>query len=332
MKKAMFIMDLKYVADVYSDRIYQQIGQQVDIINEPISKAMVSDYQEALSDVDIIFSGWGGPYMDESFLAMAPKLSMVFYAAGTIKPIVSPAFWQRKIRITTANSANAVAVSEYTLAAIIMGLKGAFRHQVALKRDKQYPDYWSRHIIGAKDSVVGLISYGAIGKRVRALLKQIDVNVVVYDPFLSAEAAQADNVTLVDLPTLFKMCDVVSVHTPLLPSTEKMINQQLLSTLKPYATFINTARGAVVDEAGLIEVLRQRPDVTAYLDVVYPEPPLPTSPLYDLENVFLTPHLAGSEGGEVSRMGDLMYEEFQRYLQNESLLYEVSESLFKKMA
>ena len=135
-----------------------------------------------------------------------------------------------------------------------------------------------------------------------------------------------------DLPEIFKESDVVSCHTPWLKETEKMLRREYFESMKPGATFINTARGAVVDEAGMIEVLKKRPDLYAVLDVTYPEPPVPESPLYDLPNVILTPHIAGSMGNECRRMGNLVVDELQRYIAGEKLRYEISQAMAEKMA
>jgi phosphoglycerate dehydrogenase-like enzyme len=131
-------------------------------------------------------------------------------------------------------------------------------------------------------------------------------------------------VSSMDLPTMFSECDVVSLHAPLIPATTGMITGELLARMKPGATFINTGRGALVKEEEMCEVLRQRPDLQAVLDVTYPDPPEANSPLKTLPNVFLTPHIAGSLGPECRRMGRMMMEEFQRFLAGQPLIHAVS--------
>lgn len=111
-----------------------------------------------------------------------------------------------------------------------------------------------------------------------------------------------------------------------------MIDKKYFEMMKENAVFINTARGAIVNESEMIEVLKKRKDITAYLDVVYPEPPAKDSLLYELENVFLTPHIAGSEGNEVARMGQFMLDELKRFVKNEPLKYEITKSMYERMA
>ena len=139
-------------------------------------------------------------------------------------------------------------------------------------------------------------------------------------------------VRLVSLEEIFLKSDVVSLHTPWLPETENMINARLLRLLPPGATLINTSRGAVVNEKDLCEVLRERADVTAVLDVTHPEPPAQDSPLYELDNVVLTPHISGSMESEVARMGHWMADELKRCLRGEPLQYQITRAMLATAA
>ena len=123
------------------------------------------------------------------------------------------------------------------------------------------------------------------------------------------------------LDEIFRQSNVVSVHTPWLKETERLVAGRHLSMMKPYSTFINTSRGAVIREMEMIEVLRQRQDLVAVLDVTHPEPPAPDSPLFSLPNVILTPHIAGAMGTECRRMGQIMIAELKRYLAGEPLQF-----------
>jgi phosphoglycerate dehydrogenase-like enzyme len=125
---------------------------------------------------------------------------------------------------------------------------------------------------------------------------------------------------------------VVSLHTPWLKETEGMITGQHIASMRPGATFINTARGAVVREQELIDVLQQRPDLFAVLDVTYPEPPAPDSLLYTLPNVVVTPHIAGPVGDECHRLGRYMVEELWRYLHGEELRWGITREMAKVLA
>jgi phosphoglycerate dehydrogenase-like enzyme len=250
---------------------------------------------------------------------------VVFYGAGSIKYFVTDAFWERNIQVTSAYAANAIPVVEYCLGHILLGLKTTWQ-QALLCRQKH--NFERLPAAGAYGSTVGVLSLGMIGRMLVERLKTFDVHILAYDPYLDAYPG----VTLCSLEELFKQSDVVSVHTPWLKETEGLVTGAHLETMKPYSTFINSARGAIVRENELIAVLRQRTDLTAVLDVTHPEPPGEDSALYTLPNVILTPHIAGSVGRECQRMGKYMVEELGRYLAGKPLKYALSRSQLEMMA
>jgi phosphoglycerate dehydrogenase-like enzyme len=171
---------------------------------------------------------------------------------------------------------------------------------------------------------VGLASLGVIARTLLKLLKPFDLNVLVYDPFLSPAEALALGVEKVSLEDLFVRSDVVSIHTPSLPETFGMITGEHIASMKNGATFINTARGELVRENEMIDVLTHRQDLQAVLDVTLVEPPPADSPLFTLPNVVLTPHIAGSVGTECQRMGRYMVDELERYVAGVPLKWTVT--------
>lgn len=283
-----------------------------------------------LAEADYILGTWGMPKLDEAFLAAAPKLRGVFYAAGTVKGFVTDASYARGVTISSAWSANGVPVAEYTLSTILLSLKKfwAYTHQTRSEKS------WKRPIPipGAYGSTVGIVSLGAIGRYLVDLLQHFDLRVIAYDPFLTPEDAARMGVESVSLEAIFDQADVVSIHAPWLPETEGMVHAGLLSRMKPGATLINTSRGAVINELDLCRVFSERTDLTAILDVTYPEPPADDSPLFDCPNILMTPHIAGSVGGEISRMGKWMCDELLRAIDGQPLKHEISAEMLPKMA
>lgn len=329
-KKALFVLD--EFDKIYSEETVKQIKEVVDVYAEPLSCADIEKNPDILNDCEIIFSGWGAPKMDEEFLSHAPKLEYVFYGAGTIRYMVTDAFWRRGIRVSSAWAINAIPVSEYTLSQILFSLKSGYQFSRIYKKARNRSMLPQVKYAGAYKSTVGLISLGMIARIVAERLKTFDVNVIAYDPFASKEDAEKLGVTLCSLEDVFKNADVVSLHTPWLKETENMITGDMIASMKEGATFINTARGAVVNENEMIDVLQKRNDLQAILDVTYPEPPHEDSPLWTMENVMLTPHIAGSMGNECHRHAQAMYEECVRYLNSEPLKYEIDEAKSKTMA
>lgn len=287
---------------------------------------------ERLGEVEMVFSGWGMVKMDETFLATFPQLRVVFYGAGSVRGFVTDASWDRGVRVTSANAMNAVPVCEFTVAQIVLAAKQAWRLNARTRELRSFPPMPERESPGMYGAVIGLISLGAVGRMVVERLRDYDVRVLAYDPYVDPVRAAELGVTLCSLEELFAKSDVVSCHAPLLETTERMLTREHFASMKRGATFINTARGGVVDEEGLIEVLAGRPDLQAVLDVTHPEPPRPDSPLYTLPNVFLTPHIAGSKGGECRRLGRTMVDELRRYLHGQSLRFEVCREQALRMA
>lgn len=330
-KKGLYILDKNSYDLIYGEAERKDIESLVDIIAPHQTPDDIKKNPKILTDVELIFSGWGGPEVDEEFLAAASNLEMVFYGAGSIKGIVTQAFWDKGIRIISAYAANGIPVAEYTLSQILFSLKRGWHFALSIKEQGKYPSK-KEGIFGAYGTTVGIISLGMIGRYVCNLLKPFDLEIIAYDPYAKENLAKELGVELCQLGEIFERADVVSLHTPWLPETEGMIRGRHFKSMKRYATFINTARGAVVNEKEMIEVLKERTDLQAVLDVTWPEPPEAGSPLYTLPNVILTPHIAGSMGKECNRMGRYMVEELERYLKGEKLNWEISQEQASIMA
>lgn len=288
-------------------------------------------HPEVTAEAEWIFSSWSMPFVNEEFLRAFPRLRAIFYAAGTIKGFATEAMWRRGITVTSANAANAVPVAEFTVAQIILSLKSFWR----LAREFTQENRVSPREIsspGVYNATVGLISLGLIGRLVARRLQAFQVKVIAYDPYFDPKEAAELGLELCTLDEVFSRSDVVSCHAPLLRETERLLRKSHFERMKPHATFVNTARGALVDEKGLTEVLAQRPDLFALLDVTSPEPPAADSPLYELPNVILTPHIAGSKNWECQRMARYMVDEAARLLAGEPLLYGVTPAQLQRMA
>ncbi|MBN1994598.1 MAG: hydroxyacid dehydrogenase [Anaerolineae bacterium] len=330
MRKGIFLLRADAYQKIYGPDELKAIHALVDISVPPQTSESVKKNPSILNEVEVILSGWGMAVMDEKFLASASNLKAVFYGAGSIRYFVTNASWRRGIIVTSAYAANAVPTAEYTLAQILLCLKRVWPHAQLVREQGTFPPRLP--VAGAFGSTVGLISLGQVGRQVIKLLQNFDINVIAYDPFVTAAEAAELKVELCALPEIFRRADVVSLHTPWLPETEGMITGEHLASMKPAAAFINTARGAIVREQEMIQVLRQRPDLTAVLDVTYPEPPAPDSLLYTLPNVVLTPHIAGAMDQECRRMGQVMVEELKRYLNGEPLQWALTKEDMARMA
>lgn len=266
-------------------------------------------------DADAIFSSWGMPELSAGEIsANLPRLRALFYAAGSVQAFARP-FLELGVRVYSAWRENAVPVAEVAVSQILLANKG-FYQACRMARSRAGRARAVGHFSafpGNFDCRVGLLGCGGIGRLVAGALRAHRLEVLVFDPFLPDGDAAALGVRKASLEEIFSTCQTISNHLANNEQTQGMLGYDLFSRMLPNAAFINTGRGAQVVEDDLVRALREGPDRAAVLDVTWPEPPEDGSPLYSLPNVFLTPHLAGSSGNEVRRMGEAMLEEFRAW-------------------
>ncbi|MGZ0146096.1 hydroxyacid dehydrogenase [Kribbella sp. WER1] len=283
----------------------------------------------ALADVDVLLTGWGCPRIGPEVLDAAPKLRAILHAAGSVKAIVDPSAFDRGIQVSSAATANAQPVAEFTVAAIVMAGKRAFRLAAQYRLERSKGD--AHGMPGNYGTTVGLLGASRIAKMVAERLRAFDLHVLISDPYLTAAEAAELGAELVDNDTLFRRSDILSVHAPLLPETVGLVDARLLGLLKDGAALINTARGKIIDaDALLAECSSGRID--AILDVTDPEPLEPDSPLLDLPNVFVTPHVAGAVGNEIARLGELAVGELERLTAGQPLQHAISPAELGRLA
>lgn len=331
--KAVFLArEPDVVNRVWGSKQRERLRSLVDLPPEIVTPESLERHADWLADTRVVFSTWSMPCLTPEQLALMPKLEALFYAAGTVKSFAPPLF-DRNIIVVSAWAANAVPVAEYTLSQILFGLKLGWQHRRQFQENPG-PESWRQlEIPGVYGTTVGIVSMGMIGRKVCQLLQPFRVKKLAYDPFVRDETLQELGATRAEtLMEVFSTCDVVTIHTPWLKETEGFVTGELLAAMKPNATFINTSRGALVREDEMIEVLQSRPDLTAVLDVTWPEPPPAGSLIYTLPNIVLTPHIAGSVGSEVLRMADLMIEEFLLWAEGQPLRYAVTRELMARIA
>ena len=321
--------DAPRIERVYGAERISALREKCTIFPEIITRENVDEFLPRLTQTEVLFSTWGMFSPSPAQLDLLPNLRAVFYAAGTVQGFARPLL-ERGILVVSAWAANAVPVAEFTLAQILLANKGWFRNIVDFSDPTtQRSAFRGRGNFGA---TVSLLGAGQIGRRVIDFLRPFELNVLVFDPFLPDADAADLGVTKVSLSDAFARGSVVSNHLANLPATQNLLTPELFASMPPDAVFINTGRGRTVDEAGMIRVLQTRPDITALLDVTYPEPPAPDSPLWSLPNVRLSSHIAGSLGDEVGRMADYMMEEFAAWQQNNPLRYVVTPAMLETMA
>lgn len=283
-------------------------------------------------DAEMIFSTWGMPAPDAGEIARRfPGLGAVFYAAGSVQGFARP-FLESGVRVFSAWRANAVPVAEYTLAQILLAAKGYFSAQAAMRTSRADAARIAAAHPGMYDVKVGLLGCGAIGRMVAEKLKAFACEVWVFDPFVPDDVLAGLGARRATIAEIFQGCDIVSNHLANLPATRGIIGRAHLFSMKEAATFINTGRGAQLNEGDLFDMLREKPSVTALLDVLQDEADSDKNPLTALPNCFLTPHIAGSMGNEVRRMAEYMIDACARYLAGEEPVHEVTLPMLETMA
>ncbi len=306
----------------------------VELLAQDLNEHNLAAHAPELQTVEALFTTWGMPAMSAAQIAeFFPALRVIFYGAGTIKGFAAP-FFERGVRISSAWRINGLAVAEFTFAHILLAGKGYLRSARLASASLANRDAAYQAVAGGNyKTTVALLGAGAIGRRVVEMLKrETTLNILLYDPYLTDEQAAALGARKATLEECFTQAQVVSNHVPNLPETKHLIRGEHLRLLPHNATFLNTGRGAQVDESGLLAALRDRPDVTAILDVTEPEPPVADSPFYGMQNVFLTPHIAGTMQSEWLQMGDFMLEEFARWQQTATLQAEITADMLSRMA
>ncbi|HBM79792.1 MAG TPA: phosphoglycerate dehydrogenase [Clostridiaceae bacterium] len=319
---------------VYDSGRRELFKREIEIYPEIINKDNLEQNKEYLKQVEIILSTWGmesftGEQLDKYF----PNLKAVFYAAGSVRYFALP-FLERGVKIISAWGAMAIPVAEFTVGEILLANKGYY---IAMSRYKKY-GYENSHDLstmkfpGTYGTKVGILGAGMIGSRVIKMLKNHNVELMVFDPFMSELKADNLGVKNFSLEEVFAECQTISNHIANNAQTVGMLDYKLFSLMKDNAAFINTGRGAQVVEEDLARALKEKPDRCAILDVTWPEPCPKDHEFWKLPNVFISPHIAGYASAEVGRMADYMLKELKGFIAGEKLQYEVSIPMLSTMA
>ncbi|MDI3311843.1 MAG: hydroxyacid dehydrogenase [Thermoanaerobacterium sp.] len=279
---------------------------QFEMVSNPATRQLIdtffdTDYnnkgremtQTELADViakyDVLLTTWGSPVIDNNALSRAGRLKYVGHAAGSVKNRIPFEVFEKGIRVFSAASRIADSVAEYCLASILACLRYLPQQNAAMKAGKWKVDVYNGHELRKKK--VGLVSLSSTARALIRLLKPFECEILVYDPYMTDEKAQMFEVKPASLEEVFS-CPIVSLHTPDLPTTRGMITRELIKMLPDEAVFVNSSRGRVIDEQALIEELSTGRFIAA-LDVYTVEPLPQDSPLRKMDNVLITPHIAG---------------------------------------
>lgn len=300
---------------------------------EPTPEQLIELAEEA----DVIVTSWGSPQLTAEVMRKLPRLRYVAHAAGSVKPIVSDAMFDRGVRVTSSAKVLGMGVAETALGYTIACVKNLFNvsrgiHAGGWTKEAPLKEYDGiREMFEIK---IGVVGGGMAGSHYMKLLSMFDVEILLYDPFISAEQARDRFCAKkVSLEELLSQAEVISIHAPSIPETYHMVNADTLKLMRRDATLINTARGSIIDEEALYAHMKAGNLKYACLDVFDPyEPLLPENPLRTLPNCILSPHLAGLTHNGLLRIGAHCADEIERFAAGKPLTTEILREQLTKSA
>lgn len=285
-------MPAGYARDTFfTPKATEYLSKLGNVTYNPYDRAYTPDeLRKALKGVDIVFSGWRSGMLNEETLRDAKDLKFIAYVAGSLANAVDEAAFEKNIVVLGANCVFAESVAEGCVCYTMVGLRRIQEYSKLLRNGVRWKGQYYNE--GIMHRTIGLVGFGAIAKKFVGYLKPFNVNILVYSRHMTEQEAEQYGVTKAELNELFEKSDVVSIHQGLTEKTFHMVGKEQLDRMPDGALLVNTARGAVIDEAALIEVLKTG-RIHAVLDVYEEEPPSLDSPLRSLDNVVAIPHMGG---------------------------------------
>lgn len=315
------------------DRSLREVAEVIDLGGKADLDALSDGQQrlqQALLQADAVFTSWGSPYLSKELLEQAVRLRFIGHCAGSIRPYVDPFALEHGITVINAARVMGRGVAEMTLLFALAALRSLVPYQLQNKPQHRWAA--DQPMAGLFEQTVGLVGLGQVGRQVLQLLRPFHCHVLVYDPYLPDETARTLGVEKAALNEVFARSRIISLHAAVTPETTGMIGAKQFAQVQDGAIFINTARGRLVDYEALVEAAR-RGRFTICLDVTDPHEPLPgDSPLWDLPNVLITPHIAGPTPDRRVDMGQDVIGRWLRFLRGEQIEGVITLAQYRTMA
>jgi D-3-phosphoglycerate dehydrogenase len=312
------VINYQEYADVEIEKAILRQLPGVEIVESRTRNA--ADFIPEVRDADAVIVQYA-PCPEAVIAAMSRAKVIVRYGIA-VDTIDLPAARKRGIIVCHVPSYCLDEVSNHTLA-LILALHRRLFSADRLFRQNRHRLEALRPIFRLSECTAGLLGFGNIAQRLAQKLKPLLAEIISCDPAVGAEEMSASGVRKVELDELFKKGDFVSVHIPSNPATRHFVNMRLFPLMKPSAFFVNTSRGAVVDESALVDALRKKQIAGAGLDVFETEPLPENSPLRSLDNVILTGHIAWYSEGAIKELKETVAREVFRVLRGEQPFFEV---------
>ena len=329
MKIFIAVPDTSRYDGFFTDRSLAELNKVGIVSRNPYDRNLTLDeLVEMTADADVLIIGWESPKITKASVEKMPNLKIIAHSAGSVAPYIDADVYETGVKVLSGNDVFARSVAEGCLCYMLAALRRV-EHYTGVMRQGGWKEngFRNRGLIGKK---VGIVGFGTISRYFLDLIRWFRCEILIYSSHLSDEEAAKYGGRTASLEEIFSSCDVISIHTSMTPKTAGMINQQLLSSMKPNALLVNTARGGVVDEPAMFEMLMDGKFYAA-LDVYAEEPPAPDVPIRQCKNAFLMPHM----GGPTIDMREVVIvelcQDFVHFQKGEPLALEISPEAAKRM-
>ncbi len=303
--------------NVYPHRPEETIGVERDAFEKAgISYQYVTtntpeELRAAVADADAVISG-SGVFDEQAFAAMSRAKVLVSCGVGLDRMDLDAA-GRHDVMVCNMPDICTDEVADHAMALLL-----ACNRKIGLLNNRVKGGVWDRTMLEPMPRLrglpVGLLGFGRIAQQMAIRCQSFGMVVSAFDPYVPAEVGSKANVTIVDLPTLLATSEIVSCHLPHMPTTHHLMGEEQFRQMRKSATFINSSRGRVVDEAALVRALREKWIFAAGLDVLEDEPPMLDNPLLSMDNVLVTPHAAGFSDEVVDGIPLLAFQEVMSVL------------------
>lgn len=271
------------------------------------------ELRHRIDDAEIIVVGW--THLGKDLINSASKLKMISIWATTCHYADLEAARNKGITVTHVPGYATEAVAEHTFALLLaVSRKLTLANQHVKTGRFDWRPFEGKELA---EKTIGVIGTGAIGFRVAEIARVFKMNVIGYDKYPKQERAMEIGFKYVDFPTLLRQSDVITNHVTLTQETERLIGRKEIDMMKAGVIVINTSQGKVIDESALVEALRSGKIAAAGLDVLEQEPPNPDNPLFELENVVLSPHIGFNTSEAATRCTDICIDNVAKFLEGE---------------
>ncbi len=294
-------------------------------------------YALLLAQADVLLTCWGSRSLSSSAWEKTGRADsgppiLVAHSAGSVRGVVPKELLQQNVRLTQGADAMVIAVAQYAVGLLIMALRQAVYRMDWERAGNKGKGEAGLPYRDLSSLTVGIVGLSRIGVLMTQLLKPFDCTLVAYDPYCAPEKAASLGVRLVaDLDDLLRESDAVTIHLPVTPETENLLNAERVGLLKNGCAVVNTARTQVVDQDALF-TRAMAGEIEYYADVTSPEPLPPSHEAWQSPHIFITPHIAGPTEQTLRRMATYAIDEIERYVSGQPLKYEVSTDRYDLLA